>query len=142
MYWRRPISPSLIIAFMRDDGGMVMEDVADEEDFLSVFCQLDKGCAVGVGESQGLLNEDVLAGGNRPGCEVEVEGSGGGDDHAMNFFVIENGFNIIGNGDGWIGFAYLFPNAREGIADGFQYTQFVKIADKILAPVTGTYDGN
>ena len=109
-----------------------MQDVADEEDSLSVFCQLDKSCAVSVSEGQGLLNEDVLTGGNRPGCKVEVEGSRSGDDHAMNFFVIENGFNIIGNGNGWIGFAHLFPNAKEGIADSFQNTKLAKIADKIV----------
>ena len=71
-----------------------------------------------------------------------MESGGGGDDHALNFCVIENGVYIIGDGDGRIGFAHLFTDGRGGVADGFQNAQLVEITDEVLAPVAGADEGD
>ena len=49
---------------------------------------------------------------------------------------------IEGEGVRWVGFRHLFAYGLGAIADGFQDTKLVEVADKVFAPVAGTDDGD
>lgn len=75
--------------FLADHGGVVLEDVADEEDLLFRFGQMDKGCAFVVGQGQGLFDEAVFAGIEGLRGQGVVLGGGGGDDDGFDVGIGE-----------------------------------------------------
>ena len=101
-----------------DDGGVVVQDVADEEGFLLLRGQADQGFAVGAGEGKGLFHEDVLAGVEGLGGEFVVEGGRGGDDDAGDRGIGQDGGRGGGDGDVRIGLGHVVADRLGAVADG------------------------
>jgi hypothetical protein len=72
-----------------DHGGVVLEDVADEEDLLFCFGQTDEGGAFCVGKRQGLFDEAVFAGIEGLRGQGMVLGGRGGDDDGLDVGIGE-----------------------------------------------------
>ena len=125
-----------------DDGGVVVQDVADEEGFLLLRGQADQGFAVGAGEGKGLFDEDVLTGVEGPGGEFMVEGGRGGDDDAGDCGIGQDVGDAGGDGRIRIGFGHVVADGLGAVTDGLQDAELVEVADEVLAPIAGADDGD
>jgi len=125
-----------------DDGGVVVQDVADEEGFLLLRGQADQGLAVGTGEGKGLFHEDVLAGVEGLGGEFVVDGGRGGDDDGGDCGIGQDVGRGGGDGDVRVGLGHVFADGLGAVADRFEDAKLVEIAHEVLAPVAGADDGD
>jgi len=125
-----------------DDGGVIVQDVADEEDPAALRGEADQGFAVGVREGEGLFHEDVLARLKGRGGDGVVEGGRGGDDDGGDLRIVQDGGHVRGDGDVRIGLGHLCTDRLGAVADGPQDAQLVEIADQVLAPVARANDGD
>jgi len=128
--------------FQPDNGGVVVQDVADEEGFLFLCGKVHQLFAVSLGEGKRLFYEDVLAGGEDLGSDVVVEGGRGGNDDAGHGAIGEDVGEVAGNGDIRIGLRHFFTDGLSAVADGLQDAKLMEVADKVLAPVARADDGD
>ena len=132
-----------------DDGRMVMQDVPDKERLLPFRGQAYQRCAIPLGEGQRLFHEDMLAGLQGLFGNVKMQGGGRGDNYACNIIIHEDIGDVGSDDEGDrfeicppIGLAHFLADGVGAIADGFENTQLVEIADEVLAPVAGADYGD
>ena len=125
-----------------DHGGVVLKDVADEEDFLLFLRQTDQGVAFRVGQRQGLFDEDVLARLESLRGQCVVPGGRGGDDDGLDGGIGQYGAGVVSDDGIRVIFGHLLADGDGLVADGFQDAQLMEITDEVLSPVSRADDGN
>ena len=137
-----------------DHVGVVLEDVADEEDLLFGFGQADKGCAFVVGQRERLFDEAVFTGIEGLRGQGVVLGGRGGDDDGLDAGIGEYGnrgtrcgimspySEIIGDRGVRVVFGHLLTDSAGLVADGFEDAKLMEVSDEVLAPVAGADDGD
>ena len=125
-----------------DHGGVVLEDVTDEEDLLFGFGQADEGCAFVVGQRQGLFDEAVFAGIEGLRGQGVVLGGRSGDDDGLDCGIGEKCIEIIGDGGVRVVFGHLLADGAGLVADGLENAELMEVPDEVLAPVAGADEGD
>jgi hypothetical protein len=121
---------------------VVLKQVTDHQDAAVLSGKLVELLCVFHVKGKRLFDESILPHFERSLGQAKMLCRWRGDYDSFDILPPEKFFIGIANGNAFVLFLQLFQTASIHVTDSSQPSELVKIADKILAPISATYNGN